>query len=305
MKILLLKPVTLLLLLFTVFFLQSFIPDTPIIKYACHYEIDSSIVAQKRVLLYLNQKKWDDLFPHRNGNKTSKNKASSVDIYSFANFLDALKFFPEFLVAKNTTLQKRELAAFLANMAFETGGGWPKAPDGYFKWGLYFVEEKGCESGCAQYSDTTKKDWMPVYGQSYHGRGPLQLSWNVNYGQFSAFLFGNKDSLLDHPNIVSQNGMVAFASALWFWMYPQKPKPSCHAVMSGYWQPNHYDSLRNILPGFGAVINIINGGIECGNNQAEEKYSRIGYYKYFCKYFNVTPGSYISCANQKPFNSVL
>lgn len=257
---------------------------------------------QKRVLQYLNVQKWNELFPHRFG---IKNGQSSNDFYSFNAFLQALQYFPDFLNTNDKVLQKRELAAFLANMAYETGGGWPTAPDGYFKWGLHFVEEQACLNGCQQYSDTSKKNWMPVPGKSYHGRGPLQLSWNYNYGQFSEFLFGNKDSLLQHPEIVATNGVVSFASALWFWMHPQKPKPSCHEVMAGIWKPNAYDSSRNILPGFGTVINIINGGIECGNNKPYTQYSRMGYYQYFCNYLHVTPGPNIGCANQKPFNSVL
>ncbi|WP_298300648.1 chitinase [Hydrotalea sp.] len=297
------KIVVQLLIIWMAFTSQSWLPVGNRIKPANTILTDSTI-AQKRVLMNLNQQKWNELFPHRYGLKPANTQNADADFYSFAAFLNALKFFPEFLEAKNKTLQKRELAAFLANMAYETGGGWPDAPDGYFKWGLHFVEERGCINGCPQYTDTTKRDWMPVAGQSYHGRGPLQLSWNYNYGQFSQFLFNNKDSLLQYPDLVAKNGMVAFASALWFWMHPQKPKPSCHAIMTGSWQPNAYDSSRNILPGFGAVVNIINGGIECGTGKPDGQYSRVGYYEYFCKYLKVTPGEYSNCTAQKPFNSV-
>jgi hypothetical protein len=42
---------------------------------------------------------------------------------------------------------RRELAAFLANIAQETSGGWNDAPGGYYKWGLYFIEENNKEMG--------------------------------------------------------------------------------------------------------------------------------------------------------------
>ncbi|WP_287100945.1 chitinase [Hydrotalea sp. AMD] len=266
--------------------------------------VTDSLAVQKRVLSYLNQQKWNELFPHRYGIQSANSKNGLSDFYSFDAFLNAVKFFPEFLDVKDKVLQKRELAAFLANMAYETGGGWPDSPDGYFKWGLHFVEEQGCTKGCPQYTDTSKKDWMPVVDKSYHGRGPLQLSWNYNYGQFSQFFYGNKDSLLLHPEIVAENSLVSFASALWFWMHAQKPKPSCHAIMAGSWKPNGYDSVRNILPGFGAVVNIINGGIECGTGKPDGTYSRVGYYQYFCNYFKVSTGTDSSCMEQKPFNSI-
>ena len=38
-------------------------------------------------------------------------------------------------------------------------------------------------------------------------------------------------------------------------------KPSCHAVMTGTWQPSSADSAANRQPGFGTTTNIINGGV--------------------------------------------
>lgn len=39
--------------------------------------------------------------------------------------------------------------------------------------------------------------------------------------------------LLNQPELVSSDPVVAFRTALWFWMTPQSPKPSCHDVMQG------------------------------------------------------------------------
>lgn len=254
---------------------------------------------------YLTEKQWNELFPHRydgTGSQAGINKAKRKDdFYSYTAMVAAASRFPVFMDAKDELSQKRELCAFLANVALETGGGWDGAPGGYYKWGLYFKEERGCEKGCLAYSDTSKKKYPPVITQSYHGRGPLQLSWNYNYGQFSEAWFGNKDILLQNPSRLSQDPVISFASAFWFWTTPQAPKPSCHDIMCNKWIPSAKDSLGRRLPGFGSVVNVINGGIECGTSQSKNAKYRYGYYLYFCNYFHITPGSNTECSTQRPF----
>ena len=249
---------------------------------------------------YLNEVKWNKLFPNRHGFKLLKGKKNTADFYSFKAFVTAAKVFPEFL-AGDVITQKQELSAFLANIAQETSGGWTEAPGGYFKWGLYFVEEKQ-DSLVNSYADISKKNYPPVTGKKYFGRGPKQLSWNYNYGQFSEAWFGSKDSLLLHPELLAQNPVLSVASAIWFWMTPQFPKPSCHDIMTGKWKPNANDIEKGRKPGFGATVNVINGGIECGNGINLDKTAyRYQYYTYFCKYFHVSPGENISCSSQIPF----
>ena len=144
---------------------------------------------------------------------------------------------------------------------------------------------------------------IPVLmGAFYYGRGPKQLTWNYNYGQFSEAWYGSKDTLLQHPELLSRDPILSFASALWFWMTPQFPKPSCHDIIIGKWIPTSDDIQKGRLPGFGATVNVINGGVECGNGAdiPKTKY-RYQYYQFFCNYFQVSPGDNISCASQKPF----
>ncbi len=250
---------------------------------------------------YLDEKKWNALFPKRYGILKKDSINNNPDFYSFKAFVTAAKCFPSFLSDGDKNSQKRELAAFLANIAQETSGGWPTAPDGYFKWGLYFLEEQSEGHGIT-YADTTKKNYPPVLGKYYFGRGPKQLSWNYNYGQFSQSWYGSKDTLLNHPEWLSKDPVLSFASALWFWMYPQKPKPSCHDIMVEKWKPTEDDILKGRLTGFGATVNVINGGVECGNGKELEKTAyRYQYYQYFCNYFHVSPGSNISCSKQRAF----
>ena len=84
-------------------------------------------------------------------------------------------------------------------------------------------------------------------------------------------------------------------------MEAQYPKPSCHDVICGKWIPNAKDSANGRLPGFGAVVNVINGGLECGDQHAPNTKYRYGFYEYFCNYFKVSPGQYVTCGNQKRF----
>lgn len=178
--------------------------------------------------------------------------------------------------------RKRELVAFLANISQETTGGWPTAPGGQYAWGLYFREEQGYEgTSNIGYRDETNTIYPPAPGKSYHGRGPIQLSYNYNYGQASELIFGDKNVLLANPEKVIQDGVIAFETGLWFWMAPQYPKPSCHDVMiPGKWTPTPAQQAAGIKPGFGATVNIINGGIECGSGQENTKVlSRIAHYQ--------------------------
>ena len=262
--------------------------------------VNNKITAAK-ITRYLTEKKWNQLFPKRYGIGQKDSISNNTDFYSYKTFVQASKLFPSFLSDGNDTIQKRELSAFLANIAQETSGGWDDAPGGYFKWGLYFLEETnaGIKN---KYNDTSKKNYPAIEGKFYYGRGPKQLTWNYNYGQFSEAWFGSKDTLLQHPELLSKDPLLSFASALWFWMTPQFPKPSCHDIISGKWAPTPDDIEKGRLPGFGATVNVINGGVECGSGTDIPKTTyRYQYYLYFCKCFLVSPGDNINCAGQKPF----
>jgi hypothetical protein len=76
--------------------------------------------------------------------------------------------------------------------------------------------------------------------------------------------------LLDNPDLVQQDGVLAFKSAIWFWMMPQCPKPSCHQVMQDVWLPQSgdYSAPKMYLQGFAHTNNIINGGLECRSNSS-------------------------------------
>ncbi len=201
--------------------------------------------------------------------------------------------FADFINYDSETNNKRELAAFLANISKETTGGW-ELPVGsgsngdYAGWGLYFVHEVGyTSSNSAGVYSQASTEYPPNPTMGYYGRGPIQLSWNYNYGQFSKFLYNDINILLDNPNLVQEDAILAFKSAIWFWMMPQCPKPSCHQVMHNLWfaEPGQYEQDKMNKKGFAHTNNIINGGLECRNSSTtaftEKVVLRSELYKYY------------------------
>jgi len=106
---------------------------------------------------------------------------------------------------------------------------------------------------------------------------------------------------LRNPDIVSNNSLIAFKTALWFWMTEQKPKPSCHNVMIGKYVAREADLAANRSAGYGLVTNIINGGLECGIPDDARVNNRIEYFKRYATLFNVDTGPNLDCAYQKSF----
>jgi chitinase len=56
---------------------------------------------------------------------------------------------------------------------------------------------------------------------------------------------------INNPDAVGQDPVLAFRTALWFWMTPHSPKPSAHDVMTGRWTPAGQDAAAGRSPGFG------------------------------------------------------
>lgn len=112
--------------------------------------------------------------------------------------------------------------------------------------------------------------------------------------------------LLNDPDKVASEGYYAFGSAIWFYMTPQMPKPSMHDVLTGFMTPNSADRAANINNGFGASINIINGGLECNTGTGVESsvaQARINYFTAFCNDFGVSTGANLGCATMGPFTT--
>ncbi|KAJ9154087.1 hypothetical protein P3X46_027461 [Hevea brasiliensis] len=151
--------------------------------------------------------------------------------YSREKFLNALKSYPRFGTDGSVDESKREIAAFFAHVTHET----------------------------------SRKISYPTFfcDKSYHGRGPIQLSMNYNYGPAGE---SNDFDGLNSPETVAKDPLVSFKAALWFWM------TNVHDVM--------------ISHGFGETIRAMNYRSNECNGGDETR----GYYTDYCKQFGVEPG---------------
>ncbi|ETO62248.1 hypothetical protein F444_19816 [Phytophthora nicotianae P1976] len=203
---------------------------------------------------FFDQERFHEMFP------------DAVELYNFDGLVNAANKYTTFANTGNDTNDKRELAAFLAQTAHESDNF--KAAEEYAR-NTYTVW---------QYCDNTTYPCAP--GRRYHGRGPIQLSWNYNY-----YNAGNAlgIDLLNNPDIVANDTAVTWMTALWYWMTPQGGRV-IHDVVAG-------------VNGFAESTRIINGALECGPNApntANEK-QRITYFSKMCKALDVEPLGNTSC----------
>ncbi len=241
------------------------------------YQFVRTVKSTGKSTLVRQDEDWDETW--------AKKKPDSAYVIDYGNFC----------TEKSVAINKRELAAFFAHIAHETRHG----ENEKYNDGLMFVHEINTNLSYLAPNDI----YPAVSGKKYYGRGPMQLSYNGNYGYASDCIFGNKNILLKNPDLIETDAVTSFKTAIYFWMTPQAYKPSAHDVMVGKWQPNKTDAAANRVPGFGMTINIVNGQVECG--KGEKMYNmndRIGFYNYFMKKLGVTdPNCSCSCGDVKPY----
>ncbi|MFD7583183.1 chitinase, partial [Kitasatospora sp. NPDC059817] len=102
--------------------------------------------------------------------------------------VDTMSAYPGFTHTGNDALKRREAAAFLANVSHETGG-------------LRHVVEQNT-ANYPTYCDTARPYGCPAGRAAYHGRGPLQLSWNSTCKAAGDALHID---LLHHPDLLQTN----------------------------------------------------------------------------------------------------
>ncbi|XP_059623392.1 endochitinase-like [Cornus florida] len=248
-----------------------------------------SLAQGQNVGSLVSQALFDQMLKHRNDDN-----CPGKGFYTYEAFIAAANSFGGFGTEGDTDTRKREIAAFLAQTSHETTGGWASAPDGPYAWGYCFVQEQGNPSDYC----VANNEWPCAPGKKYFGRGPIQISYNYNYGPAGKVIGSD---LLNNPDLVATDPTISFKTALWFWMTPQSPKPSCHDVITGKWTPSAADNAAGRVPGYGVITNIINGGIECGKGENAQVQDRIGFYKRYCDILGVGYGNNLDCYNQRPF----
>ncbi|NSY33667.1 carbohydrate-binding protein [Pseudoalteromonas sp. JC28] len=246
--------------------------------------------------------------------------------YTYTRFLRAIGKFPAFCGDYTDgrdadAICKRSIVTAFAHFAQETGGHIAKDnisdnPLGLEEWqqALVHVREMGWSegqvgytTGCGQ-NDWQNRRWPCGAGQGYFGRGAKQLSYHFNYGAFSEVMFnGDATVLLNNPGLVADS-WLNLASAIWFFLTPQAPKPAMLHVIDRTWTPSLRESEAGIGYGFGTTINIINGGIECGaqNKDKGQPVNRIRYWEGLSHYYNITieADEENTCWQQTPYGSL-
>ncbi|CAA0099207.1 Chitinase A [BD1-7 clade bacterium] len=261
----------------------------------------------KRVETIISETDWNFLFPRR------------ATEYTYVNFLKAIAKFPGFCGTysngQSDAICRKALATMFAHFAQETGGHAPGWVEPEWRQGLFYLREVGWnEQSTNGYGICDPDSWQAQawpcgvfsngQNKSYFGRGAKQLSYNYNYGPFSQAMFGDVSILLNSPERVADT-WLNLASAVFFFVYPQPPKPSMLHVIDGTWQPNDKDEAAGLVPGFGVTTQIINGGIECGGSAEHlQSQNRIKYYREFANHLNVpVPTSEVlGCANMQQFD---
>ncbi|MCG7407316.1 chitinase [Paenibacillus sp. ACRRX] len=228
----------------------------------------------------------------------SRSANFNSDINRKRNLVVQIVDYGSFLKEGTKKDRKRELAALLANLSHETGGGWDTAPGGPLRWGLFWNENIAGRTGknTSNFVDPNSSELYPGYkDKRYYGRGPIMLSWNFNYGLFSSVIYGDKEILLKNPEIVAADGKVGFMTAILFWMTPQAPKPSAHDVMVGKWKPTKELTAKGLSsPGFGVTIMVLNGlEANLGETDGSPVKRRAGHYR------DITGKMGINISNEK------
>jgi chitodextrinase len=202
----------------------------------------------------VSEAQFNQMFPHR------------IGFYSYAGLLDAVRKYPAFTATGSDTVRKQEAAAFLANVNHESGG-------------LVYVEELN-QANWPLYCDRNQPYGCPAGQSAYHGRGPIQLSWNFNYKAAGDAL---GIDLLNNPDRVKNETSIAYQTAVWYWMTQRGPGTMTphEAIVNGR--------------GFGETIRSINGSLECDGRNPAQVQSRVDAYNRFTSILGVSPGGNLYC----------
>jgi len=201
----------------------------------------------------VSEAQFNSMFPGRNG------------FYTYAGLTDAMKKYPAFATSGSDTVKRQEAAAFLANVNHETGG-------------LVYIDEIN-QANWPTYCDRSQPYGCPAGQSAYHGRGPIQLSWNFNY-----YAAGNAlgVDLLNNPGLVGTNSSISWQTGLWYWM----------TGTGGAGTTSHNAMVNG--QGFGTTIRAINS-IECGGAHPDQVQSRVDAYNRFSSILGVSPGGNLYC----------
>ena len=191
-------------------------------------------------------------------------------LYTYEGFTSAAATFPGFLTTGDTDVQRREAAAFFANIAHESCNLQCNAELERANYDNYCDAATATQNGFTASCDKDGKRFQ------YYGRGPIQLSWNYNYKEAGEALGLD---LLHDPDKVSKDSRTAWRTAIWFWM-----------TKSGAGSFTPHKAITGGR-GFGETIRSINGALECGGKQPDKVAARVKFFRSFMKILGTTEGT--------------
>jgi chitinase len=201
--------------------------------------------------------------------------------YTYSGLTSTAAAYATFANSTDDTIRKREAAAFLANISWESDC-------------LAAINEYNTAAYC-DYCDPNAFGCngnvscaCPAGSCSYYGRGPIQVTWPVNYKAAGTAIGSD---LFNSPNLVATNADIAWKTGTWYWMTGRGP---------GGYGNNAHDAMMasSGSGGFGATIAHINGALECpslGGTNTSARDARIARYKAFCDALGVTYGNNLGC----------
>lgn len=291
-------------------------------------DADCSFTPGAGISAWFTQAMYDEMFPNM-----CATGCSGCGLLTYNCMVAATLLFPEIASSSDIEANKREIAGWLGIMSQETTGGGCMQPVQDIGGGQCQCSPTWCDGqpngGCAAWGMckiaeaggtycTSSSTWPCQEGRSYKGRGPKQLSYNYNYGQFSEEFCGDKMVLLENPDWVETNKLLAWTSAAWFWMTGgacnsaagEICKPGVHEVFTGTKTMCPADIEAGRVHGLGWATNVVNGGLECGPEQDTCDYrvwSRVRFYEHFCDVLGVSPltagqtDDHLFCSTQRNY----
>ncbi|MFH1654896.1 MAG: chitinase [Pseudomonadota bacterium] len=233
--------------------------------------------------------------------------------YTYDNLIAGMAKMEQFASEGDDNTNKLEIAAFLANIAQETGTGIDLDPT-YGGPGC-FIQEVNQYGSTAYNSSACGIDYTCA-AAGYIGRGPHQLSWDTNYKSFGETMGVGLEYVTD-PDILTKDHEIGIAGSIWFWGHAEHAsgwpsnipyKPSAHNVIVSKWTPTDRDvTCGRTQAGLGIITNIINGGLECGNRSSavgrENAAKRVTYFNNIAAVMGVTvpDGWADNCTGQQDF----
>lgn len=197
----------------------------------------------------LTEAQFNQMFPNR------------IPFYTYKGLIEAADATSGFAKEGDMDTRRREIAAVLGNATQESDSFKATREYNMANWPLY------CDRNNQQF---------PCKGANqYFGRGPIQLSWNYNYGAAGDFL---KLDLLNNPDLVATDPKIAFQTMMWYWMTQKGP-----GTMTGH------QAIVN-GKGFGETIRSINGALECDGKLPDHVTNRVNYFTKILQIMNVSKG---------------